>query len=550
MNRKLLLLVAIVIVAAASVAGGYFESTRTIRAASTESGAQDSLIRGFEEALVTVEESYAGSSDLELLGKAAIQGMLKQLDPHSAFFTKSEFDDLQTEQKSRIYGVGVTIAKRSDRVYITSVIPGAPAYRAGVRYGDAIIAIDGQNAEEWTSDQVMHSVRGEKGEQVEITVERPGSPAPITLRIKRDEVKLPSVRNAFMMDQGTGYIALTGGFSSKTDEELTAAIAKLKQDGMRQLILDLRGNPGGLLDQAIEVSKKFLLGGQKILEVRGREERFQSRVHEVPENNTPELMPLVLMINRNTASASEVVAGALQDHDRALIVGENSFGKGLVQSVNRLWGGTGLTLTIAKYYTPTGRSIQRDYSNVSFYDYYLNRNEDRLGVTGAPRGNALFTDTGREVFGGGGITPDVEVKSPDASPVRNQLFFGVFDFVRQLVAGQVTGLREYRISETQYKPKLSQDDIDRYAVNDKVIAAFQQHIGGKPQFAVSEELFNQNLDYIRAQIRREIMTAAYGTEAGDQSYLYEDEQLRAAVRSLDGARTLAENARRARSERQ
>jgi len=550
MNRKLLMLVAILVVAAASVAGGYFESTRTIRAASNESVAQDSLAQGFEEALMTVEESYAGSADLELLGKAAIQGMLKQLDPHSAFFTKAEFDDLQTEQKSRIYGIGVTIARRSDRVYITSVIPGAPAYRAGVRYGDAILAIDGQNAEEWNSEQVMHSVRGEKGEQVDITVERPGSAAPITLRIKRDEVKLPSVRNAFMMEQGTGYIALTGGFSSKTDEELTAAIAKLKQDGMRQLILDLRGNPGGLLDQAIEVSKKFLLGGQKILEVRGREERFQSRIHDVPENNSPELMPLVLLVNRHTASASEVVAGALQDHDRALIVGENSFGKGLVQSVNRLWGGTGLTLTIAKYYTPTGRSIQRDYSNVSFYDYYLNRNEDKLGVTSAPRGDALFTDTGREVFGGGGITPDVEVKSPEASPVRNQLFYGIFDFVRQLVAGQVAGLREYRISETQYKVKLGGEDIERYAVTDKVLAAFEQHISDKPQFAVPEELLNQNYNYVRAQIRREIMTAAYGTEAGDQSYLYEDEQLRAAVKALDGARTLAENARRARSERQ
>lgn len=551
MQRKVLPLVGLLVIAVAAMAGGYYEARLSARPVASDSGVPENLREDFEEALNMIQDSYAGQADLETLGKYSIQGMLHQLDPHSAFFTKREFDDLQTEQRSRIYGIGVTIVKRYDRVYIITAIPGTPAHRAGLRYGDAIIAVDGQNVEEWSNDQIMHRVRGEKGEEVELTVERAGAPAPITVRIRRDEVKLPSVRNVFMTNPaGTGYIALTGGFSSKTNEELTVAIARLKQEGMRQLILDLRGNPGGLLDQAIEVTKKFLAPGEKILEVRGRDGRFQERVYEVPQDNAPETMPMVILINRGTASASEVVAGALQDHDRAFLVGENSFGKGLVQSVNRVWGGSGLTLTIARYYTPTGRSIQRDYSKVSFYDYYLNRNEDEQGITGAPRGDGLRTDLGRMVYSGGGITPDIEVKSPENNPTRGKLFYGIFDFTRQLVAGQVGGLRQYRVSDTQHKSKLSEDETARYPINEEVLAAFRQHIASRPQFNVTDEQFNANLSYIISQMRREIITAAYGPEAGEQVYLAEDIQLRKAIESLDQARMMADNARRVRGDRQ
>src|SRR5437762_11064827 len=257
MKKRTLPLIAITVVALSTLAGGYYSSLRPRHVTETDSNLTDEVSDQFKEALMEVQENYSGTVDLENLGKNSIQGMLHQLDPHSAFFTKAEFDDVQTEQSSRIYGIGVTIAKRYDHVYILSATPGAPGYRAGLRYGDAIIALDKQNVDDWTSQQVMHRVRGEKGEPVEITVERAGVPNPISVRVRRDEVKLPSVRNAFMAGQfGTGYIALTGGFSSKTDEELTEALAQLKQEGMRQLILDLRGNPGGLLDEAIKVSKK------------------------------------------------------------------------------------------------------------------------------------------------------------------------------------------------------------------------------------------------------------------------------------------------------
>ncbi|HLF85296.1 MAG TPA: S41 family peptidase [Blastocatellia bacterium] len=548
MRNRVLPLLAIAVIALATLAGGYYGSARPAHVTDADSDLTDQLADEFKEAISEVQENYAGKVDLELFGKNAILGMLHQLDPHSAFFTKAEFDEVQTEQSSRIYGIGVTIAKRSDHVYILSATPGAPGHRAGLRYGDAIIAIDKQPVDEWTSQQVMHRVRGEKGEPVEITVERAGTPNPITVRVRRDEVKLPSVRNAFIAGQGgTGYIALTGGFSSKTDEELAEAVAQLKLEGMRQLVLDLRGNPGGLLEEAIKASTRFLAPGEKILEVRGRDEESTATTYNVPDNNEPETIPMVVLVDRSTASASEIVAGALQDHDRALIVGENTFGKGLVQGVFRLWGGTGLVLTTAKYYTPTGRSIQRNYANVSFYDYYLNRSEDQSAAGNPAHGDALRTDLGRTVYGGGGIAPDVEVK---ASPVSSRLFYGIFDFVRQLVAGQMQGLRAYRIAECQYKTKVSPEDINHYPVTDELLAAFRQYISNKPQFNVSEERINANLNYIRAQMRREIITAAYGPEAGDQVYLSDDVQFRKAFESLDRARVLAENANRARGERQ
>lgn len=548
-KKRALPIIAICIIALATLAGGYFGSPRVVHVAAGEPDADEELRAEFEEALETIQGSYAGHLDLELLGKASIQGMLHQLDPHSTFFTKKEFDDMETEQSSRTYGIGVTISKRYDRVYILSVTPDGPSWRAGLRYGDAIIAINKQNVEDWKTEDVMYAVRGEKGETVELTVERAGVANPITFTIKRDEVKLPTVRNAFMTGQGNvGYIALTGGFSARTSEEMTEAMTHLKQEGMRQLVLDLRDNPGGLLDEAIKVAIKFLPPGEKVVEVRGRDEDAEPDIRRVPDNNVPENIPVVVLVNRRTASASEVVVGALQDHDRALVVGENSFGKGLVQGVFRLWGGTGLVLTTARYYTPTGRLIQRNYANVSFYDYYFNRADGER--PDAPRGDALHTDGGRVVYGGGGITPDVEVKAPETGSVRGRLFYGAFHFVRQLVAGQIAGLREYRIAEAQYKTKLSADDLNRYPVNDTLIAAFRTYLASKPPFNVTDAQFTAKLDYVRAQLRRELISTAYGADAGDQVALTDDVQFRKAMDSLDQARALADNARRARAARQ
>lgn len=536
-------LAAVLVVGVASLVGGL--ATRPARTTEADSHAQERLRQEFAEALGAIERTYSGQPEFENLGKSSIQGMLRQLDPHSNFFTKAEFDELQTEQRSRFYGIGVTIQRIYNRVFVLSANPGGPAHSAGLRYGDAIIAVDGQSAENWSTDQVMQRVRGEKGESVALTVERAGLPRHITVRIVRDEVKLPSVRNTFMVgNSGTGYIGLTGGFSRKTEDELTTALAKLKQEGMRQLILDLRNNPGGLLDEAVKVTEKFLPAGLAIVEVRGRDGFLKGHTSEVRDGNVPELVPMVVLINRRSASASEVVGGALQDHDRALIVGETSFGKGLVQTVFPLWGGTGLTLTTSKYYTPKGRSLQRDYSTRSFYDYYANRSR-------GDRGDAVHTDLGRPVYGGGGITPDIEVKSPESSPVLGRLFSSIFYFARLVVGGQIPGFREYRVLEAQHRQRLSSEDSDRYPITDRLIAAFREYIADKPHFNVPAEIFDSKIDYIRERLRAEVVTAAFGPEAGQQVYLMQyDVQFRKALEKLPEARQLAENVSRLRGDRQ
>ncbi|HUK90818.1 MAG TPA: S41 family peptidase, partial [Blastocatellia bacterium] len=450
MKRWFLPLGSVLLIGVAAAVGGYV--TRPVHQKPAEPDVQEEIKSDFQEAFEEIEYNYAGAPDMEMLGKNSIQGMLRALDPHSVFFTKSEYDDLQAEQRSRYYGIGVDIKKVYNKVYIVSVNPDGPGYRAGLRYGDAVVAVNAQSADTWSGEEVTERVRGEKGESVTLTIERPGVSHPISVRIVRDEVKLPTVRLSFIIGQaGTGYIGLTGGFSGKTNEELSTAIARLKQQGMRQLILDLRGNPGGLLDQAIKVAEKFLPAGETILEVRGREEQSPDRVYEAPENNEPETMPMVILINEGTASASEVVAGALQDHSRAYIVGENSFGKGLVQGIYNLWGGTGLMLATHRYYTPSGRSIQRDYSRISFYDYYRNRRIDgpeAPNAGGDASDRAFFTDLGQKVYAGGGIMPNERVRSQESGPYSNRLFAGVFDFARQLAAGQLPGFHEYRIAGT------------------------------------------------------------------------------------------------------
>ncbi len=384
MNRKFWIVAGLVIVTA-SVAGGFRTRATRHRIPSAGSNAAISAAEKFEadriendyrEAISTVEENYAGEVDYEKATQAAIQGMLFTLDPHSVFFPTVEFKKLKEDQASSFYGIGVQINRHDDGVYVQSVVEGTPAARAGLRYGDRIVEVDGKDARDWTSDEVSKNVRGERGKDVRLKVERAGEEAAINFKIVRDAVPLPSIRNAFMISPGTGFVVLLSGFQHTTDDELRESIANLKKDGgMRQLILDLRNNPGGLLDQAIDVASEFLPREKVIVSVKGRSEYHEAAVYK-SNGSDPEDLPLVVLINRNTASASEIVAGAIQDHGRGLVVGETSFGKGLVQHVFQLPYGTGLTLTTARYYTPYGRSLQRDYSSGSLYDYYVRHDEN------------------------------------------------------------------------------------------------------------------------------------------------------------------------------
>ncbi|HKP46194.1 MAG TPA: S41 family peptidase [Pyrinomonadaceae bacterium] len=552
-----------VVVLIASVVGGTIGRSRRFRHSTPAKGVvsytdTDDIEKDYNEAIQRISDQYAGDIDYEKATQAAIQGMLSTLDPHSMYFPYNEFRKLKEDQDSRFYGIGVTIVQHRDGVYVQSAVENTPAGRLGLRYGDRILEVDGENARDWTSEQVSKKVRGGRGEPVTLKVERAGAEAPLSFTLIRDSVPLPSIRNAYMLRPGTGYIGLTGGFQSTSDEELSEAIGKLKSQGMRQLVLDLRGNPGGLLNQAIDVASEFLPRGQVVVSVKGRTEYTDPIVYK-SSGSDPEDVPLVVLINRGTASASEIVAGAIQDHGRGLIVGETSFGKGLVQHVFQLPFNTGLTLTTARYYTPYGRSLQRDYSSGSIYDYYTRHDEDSqpqpAGSPSAkgdaalaqasptvhpPSGPAVKTAAGRVFYGGGGITPDIDVKPLTFNTLRTRVAEAAFQFTRQLAAGLIPGLESYKIEKVQYghNPKSGE-----YSINDRVVEAFRAFVRTDTESQLTPAEIDADLDFVKLRLREEIITAGFSNDAGARVLLDSDPQVLRALEALPDAKRLAESIR-------
>ncbi|MEA2203851.1 MAG: carboxyl-terminal processing protease [Blastocatellia bacterium] len=562
MNKRFIAIASLVILACA-VMGGWQSSARRSRRPPTDqslnaaSATAENIENDYSEAVNTVSQNYAGEIDYEKATQAAIQGMLYTLDPHSSYFPYSEFKKLKEDQDSRFYGIGVTILQHRDGVYVQSTVENTPAARAGLRYGDRIVEVEGKDAREWTSEQVSKNVRGGRGEPVNIKVERVGSEAALNFTIVRDAVPLPSIRNEFMIRPGTGYIGLTGGFNHTTDDELREAVAHLKAQGMQQLILDLRNNPGGLLDQAIDVSSEFLPRDKVVVSVKGRSEYSQPIVYK-SKGSDPEELPLVVLINRNTASASEIVAGAIQDHGRGLIVGETSFGKGLVQKVYQLPYNTGLTLTTARYYTPYGRSLQRDYSNGSLYDYYVRHDPEEdvqqhstsrpsqpassptPPVSHTPTGPAVKTAAGRIFYGGGGITPDIDIKPVPVTPARSKIIEAAFYFTRELTAGVVPGLEAYRVEKNDF---LRIPRATDYPINERVLDAFRNFLKKDPANGLPASELDAELDFVKLRLREEILSAAFSADAGSRVLLESDPQTLRALEALPDAKRLAESVR-------
>ena len=554
-----------VIVVAAIVGGtiGTAERLSGLTSAASKNSYRvaDEIESDYNEAIATITSNYSGDIDHEKATQAAIQGMLSTLDPHSAYFPYSEFKKLKEDQDSKFYGIGVTIVQHRDGVYIQSAVEGAPAAKLGLRYGDRIVEVDGKDSSDWTSEQVSKNVRGSLGEPVTIKVERAGSAAPMYFTIVRAAVPLPTIRNAYMVRPGTGYIGLTGGFQRSSDEELAKAMKTLQEQGMRQLILDLRGNPGGLLEQAVDVASEFLPRGQVIVSVKGRTEEYSEPIVYKSTGSDPATLPLVVLINRNTASASEIVAGAIQDHGRGLIVGETSFGKGLVQRVYQLPFNTGLTLTTARYYTPYGRSLQRDYSNGSLYDYYTRHDLEETPppppTSNGPRnleaplalasptphphsGPGVQTAVGRVFYGGGGITPDIEIREPANTPTRARIIEAAFHFTRQLAAGVLPGLESYKVDKVQYGKNAKPTD---YPITDRVVEAFRTFLRTQPDYHVLPAQVDEDLEFTKMRLRQEIITASFSNDAGARVLLDSDVQVLRALEALPDAKRLADNAR-------
>jgi carboxyl-terminal processing protease len=564
MTRRFIIIASALILITA-VVGGTIGRSRRFRHTVPATGSApyteaDDIEKDYNEAVAAITVEYAGDIDYEKATQAAIQGMLSTLDPHSMYFPYNEFKKLKEDQDSRFYGIGVTIVQHRDGVYVQSAVEGTPAGRLGLRYGDRILEVDGQDARDWSSEQVSKKVRGGKGEPVKLKVDRAGSEGPLDFTIIRDSVPLPSIRNAYMLRPGTGYVGLTGGFQSTSDEELREALDKLKGQGMRQVILDLRGNPGGLLNQAIDVASEFLPRGQVVVRVKGRTEYSDEIVYK-SSGTDPEDVPLVVLINRGSASASEIVAGAIQDHGRGLIVGETSFGKGLVQHVFLLPFNTGLTLTTARYYTPYGRSLQRDYSSGSLYDYYTRHEEEeakpQASLSPAPRstatpvaavspmqhaqnGPAVKTAAGRVFYGGGGITPDIDAKPLIFSPTKQRIVESAFQFTRQLAAGLLPGLESYKVDKVQYGKNAKATD---YPITDRVLEAFRNFVRTDTESQLTPAQLDEEIDFVKLRLREEIVTAAYSNDAGARVLLDSDPQVLRALEALPDAKRLAESAR-------
>ena len=403
MKHRLAVLLTLVILLS-SVVGGLLGGNAAAKPGPSNQTSLNEFIGGFTEALDVIQQTYVDKVGPDKLVYSAIKGMLRVLDPHSSFFDPKEFARLREEQHSKYFGLGIRVRTLlRDRGKVVIVEPpqiGSPAERKGLRAGDVIAKIEGESIDDWTSDEVVSHLRGPRGTTVNITIERPGVRDPIQVSVERDEIPLITVPYAFDVKPGIGYVKIDR-FSESTADELRSKLKDLDAGNLSGLILDLRDNPGGLLNQAIDVADFFLPQNDLVVSTKGRAEG-SARSYRVRSAEKVRV-PLVVLINRHSASASEIVAGALQDHDRALIVGETSFGKGLVQSVYTLENETGMALTTARYYTPSGRLIQRDYSGSTFEYFFLNGGDAALNSQGERE--IRYTDSGRKVYGGGGITP-------------------------------------------------------------------------------------------------------------------------------------------------
>lgn len=541
--RKLNSRVWIIVVTVVFSAAGLLITTR---AASQEFASENKLYADYVDATNLIREKHVDPPEYDALNRAGIQGMLRTLDPHSVYYDRKGFEELRREQRSVYYGIGASIQQRYKGVYIMEPFKDTPALRAGLRYGDYIATIDGQSAENWNVDQVRNLLRGELGTSVKLTVKRAGSETPIPVSIERGAVDLSSISTYYLVKPNVGYVNLSRGFHSTTSDELSQAIGDLKAKGAKSMILDLRNNPGGFLDQAIKVADKFLERSQTVLSVRGREGRVPSRDFQA-ESGTPETFPLVVLINRGSASASEIVAGAVQDHDRGMIVGQGSFGKGLVQTIFPLSGGTGLTLTTARYYTPSGRLIQRDYSNGSFYEYIWRRNAaGGQNPAPGPTTEQKRTDLGRTVYGGGGIEPDIKIEPAKITNAQWAIWTtGLFMFVRDLTAGKVAGAQNFKVSGISFGREAKADE---FVVTDEIMNAYKafmtDFIAKNSDIGLTKAMVDENLEWSRAKIREEAVLAAYGIDAAQKTVSQNDLQLQKAISEIPNAGELAERARK------
>ncbi len=503
----------------------FYGPARSLRAATAGEDDMARGVRSLAEAYSVVEQNFADPVSSErAMYEGAIPGMLRTLDPHSNFLDPTEFRDMQRRQHAQYFGVGMEIAVDEGQVVVHQPFPGSPAWNAGLRRGDIVAAVDGHETKGMDTTEVANLLRGPRGTPVSVKIERPGASEPLTLKVIRGEIQT-SVVDAYWLKPGIAYLGITTFEAENVSQDMEAALHALGEESIQGLVLDLRGNPGGLLNEAVAVAGHFLQNGQTVVSHRGRAEEEQ--VFRAKAQPYGQKYPIIVTVDRRSASASEIVSGALQDHDRAWVIGETTFGKGLVQGQFPLSEGAALLLTIAHYYTPSGRLIQRDYQHRSFFDYYYAGRNDGPNLQ-----DVKATDSGRKVYGGGGITPDEKYDPPKGNLFERRLVVSnlFFHFGSVYFAGRTPSVPE------------------NWAPDQETLQAFHTFLDTQ-KVPYSEDEFTSNRQWILEQLRWEIYSRALGKKMADRAAMRSDPEVNYAIQSMPKAESLFQQSLRVSLER-
>ena len=543
------------IMVGATLAGGLFGSK--VLAGGTRLGDH---LRVYTALLNEVEANYAEEVKSDRLVSSSIREMLRTLDPHSNFLEIKEYSTLQERQKGSYHGLGITVQSVEGNITVVSPFEGTPAHRLGIRAGDIISRIENEDARGMTIDDAVKRLRGPKGTPVRITIVRQGYDDPLEFTVIRDEIPLHSVPYHFMVTRRTGYVRLQDfnettacrpGESRDCERELEKALRNLQQSGATSIILDIRDNPGGLLDMAFAVSNLFLKKGQLVVFTRGRSKRDETSYVTEGESAFADV-PLVVLTSRHSASASEIVAGALQDHDRALIVGETTFGKGLVQTIMPLRNvrGYALALTTARYYTPSGRSIQRDYGSTALEDYVAPR--DR-GPCNEGQGDAKTTDAGRKVYGGDGITPDYCVGQE--TPSKFVAYLGARQafvaFARSYDAADGSGRAQVAGAGSRSGPASAKVKLitREFKADEQVLEDFKTYLKGR-KLKSSDEAIEANRAVVTHVIEEEVLRHVFGEGEARRRSMAWDPQIQKSLELVQRAELLLKDPQRFMAEKE
>ncbi|MDX1982250.1 MAG: S41 family peptidase [Bryobacteraceae bacterium] len=520
-NRRFAILFSCLVLSGTFLGGVFGPGVTGVSAATSDDEQIEAAFKAFTKIFHVVEENYAEKVTADkAIFKGAIPGMLRTLDPHSSFFDPRDFQILREDQRGSYFGVGMMVSERNRRTIVLAPFPGSPAYKAGIRPGDVIIEVDGRRTDNLSSTEVADMLRGPRGTGVVVTVGRESVEKPLIFNIVRDEIPRPSVEKAFWVKPGVAHLHIRS-FNENTSREVEDNLKVLGEDNLKGLVLDLRDNPGGLLNEGVAVADRFLRKGQLVVSHKGR--ASAEKPYYARKGSNGREYPIVILVNRYSASAAEIVSGALQDHDRAWILGDNTFGKGLVQTVFPLVDNTGLALTTARYFTPSGRLIQRDYTNGSFLDYYYKKD---LAPPNAS--DVKLTDAGRTVYGGGGITPDEKFTPPKLTRFQADLLYrrhAFFNFSSRYFA--------------RHDTKMAKD----WTPDEGTLTEFRAFLT-KENIPFTEGEIEESKDWLKQQIRRELFITAFNQEEARKLTVETDPVVLKAIESMSKARQLLDSAKK------